>query len=84
MINVEIMYKVGWIFSAIVSLLLIYYMWAKNKSDRIMKKAFWTVILCLPAIGWLFYLGFYNIPKKNIIKAEQSNVDYPPMNNFLP
>ena len=26
------------------------------------KKLFWAMVVCVPVLGWLFYLAFYKVP----------------------
>ena len=50
------------------SLSLILSLWIKHRNDRITKKLFWTVILCVPLVGWLFYGGLFNYPSDPSVK----------------
>jgi len=45
-----------------ISLVIIISMWMNHKHDWVIKKLFWTLILCLPVIGWILYGGLYDPP----------------------
>ena len=48
--------------SGLVTLLLVVHLWAKHATDTLLSKVFWTLILLLPMIGWVFYWIFYAPP----------------------
>lgn len=52
-----------------VSLVLLRNLWLKQNGP-VEKKLLWSIIVCIPLIGWLFYGGFYNPPRDNPIKAK--------------
>jgi len=45
-----------------ISLSMIIRMWLKYPADPVLKKLFWSIILCIPFFGWLFYGGCYYPP----------------------
>jgi len=42
-----------------VSTCLILRMWLRGKRERFSKKLFWSLVLLIPFIGWIFYGAFY-------------------------
>lgn len=48
---------------ASISVGLIYSLWATHGRDNKLKLVFWTLVLCLPIIGWIFYGGMYTPPE---------------------
>ena len=42
-----------------ISLSMIIRMWLKYPTDPTLKKLFWSIVLCVPLFGWLFYGGCY-------------------------
>ncbi len=56
-------------FCTAVSFLLLLHLWSTQKGS-ILKKLAWSLILCIPFAGWIFYGGFYAPPGNNDIKAE--------------
>jgi len=57
------------VFCVWISLSMIVRMWLKYPGDSFLKKAGWSLILCVPFFGWLFYAGMYSPPSENSIKA---------------
>jgi hypothetical protein len=47
------------LFCAWLSFSLIARMWLKYRKDSFLKKAGWSIILCIPFFGWLFYGALY-------------------------
>lgn len=47
-----------------VSATLIISLWRRHGDDRMIKKIMWTLILCLPVVGWIFYGGMYEPPSE--------------------
>jgi hypothetical protein len=53
------------------SLYLIGRLWLSERKDRFGKKLFWSFVLLIPVIGWVFYGAFYrplssgNVPPSN-------------------
>ena len=43
-----------------VSLALMTGLWKREGTAG--KKAFWSLTLLIPVLGWLFYLAFYKVP----------------------
>ena len=43
-----------------VSLALMNGLWRREGTAG--KKAFWSLTLLIPVLGWLFYLAFYKVP----------------------
>ena len=54
-----------------VSVALIVSLWFRHAQDKTLKKLFWSLILLIPVIGWLFYLAFY-VPPSSQGRAEQA------------
>ena len=48
-----------------ISIMLIINLWQKHPKDSAAKKLFWTFVLVIPIIGWIFYGGMYESPAKN-------------------
>jgi hypothetical protein len=42
-----------------ISLSLILRMWMKYPREAFLKKLGWSIVLCVPFLGWLFYGGFF-------------------------
>ena len=57
---------VGLVAWTVVSLGLIGSLWTKHRRDRMAKKLFWTVVLCVPVVGWIFYGGMYKPPERDL------------------
>jgi hypothetical protein len=45
-----------------ISAMFIAHLWRANPSESASVKAFWTVILLIPLIGWLAYMSFGPVP----------------------
>ena len=58
----------GW-----VSLFLIVRLWTVHRRDSLLKRVLWTVILCVPFFGWLFYGGCYTPPPENDIRVSANS-----------
>jgi len=52
-----------------ISLSMILRMWLKYPKDPFFKKLRWSIVLCIPFFGWLFYGGFYTPLPENTVKA---------------
>jgi uncharacterized membrane protein len=52
-----------------ISLSMIVRMWLRYRSDSFLKKLGWTLVLCVPLFGWLFFCGFYLPLAENEVKA---------------
>lgn len=50
--------------SAWVSLGLIGTMWLKHRKAHRTKKIFWSILLCLPLLGWVFYCALFFPPRR--------------------
>jgi hypothetical protein len=69
-----------------VSLSLIIRMWLLHRRSHILKKLFWSFVLLVPLLGWLFYGAFFQPPSvsENPAPTEHSRDaicapgDYPP------
>jgi hypothetical protein len=56
-------------FCLLVSLSMIGILWNNHRSDSVVKKLFWSLVLCVPFIGWVFYGAFYTPLPENSVKA---------------
>lgn len=45
-----------------ISLVFILHLWIGHRRASIVKKITWSLILCLPLLGWLLYLALFNPP----------------------
>lgn len=52
-----------------VSLALLRHLWVKQPGSAT-KKILWSIIVCIPFAGWVFYGGFYNPPGDSPVKAK--------------
>ena len=48
---------------AFVSLFLITRLWVAHRRDRIVAKLAWSLVLCIPLLGWIFFAAFYRPPE---------------------
>ncbi len=62
---------------AFISLVLILRLWLRHPQDPIFKKIRWTLLLCVPFFGWVFYGAFYTPLNENDVRASSSSVGYP-------
>lgn len=53
----------------LVSFALIVHLWWRPEGGW-PKRLFWTLVVCVPIMGWIFYGGLYRVPEKNQIKAQ--------------
>ncbi len=53
---------IGIMASGIVSAYLIGRLWLKGQGCSAAAKFFWTIILIIPVIGWVFFACFHNSP----------------------
>ena len=60
---------IGIILWIVVTSLLIVSLWRHHSNDSIIKKAFWSLVLIVPIIGWVFYGGFYAPPEPGPTKS---------------
>jgi hypothetical protein len=65
------------LFCVWLSLSLIAHLWLTYPKDSVLKKVFWSVLVCFPFLGWVFYGAFYRPLESNSIRAERSSVNYP-------
>ena len=56
------------LFCVWISSSLMTHMWFEHRRDPIFKKLAWSIILCLPFFGWLFYLGMYTPLRENDVR----------------
>ncbi len=58
-----------------VSVCLILRMWLREKKERFGKKVFWSLVLLLPVIGWVFYGAFYRpLSSGNVSSSSEADV----------
>ncbi|NKB67378.1 MAG: hypothetical protein GKR89_09985 [Candidatus Latescibacteria bacterium] len=56
---------------SLISLLLIIHLWRRpSQEGGWLKRSFWTLVLLIPVLGWIFYGGFYRPPGPNKIHAQ--------------
>jgi hypothetical protein len=55
--------------SVFVSLCLIARLWVVHRTDSILAKALWSIVLLIPLLGWIFYGGFYHPPDASGVPA---------------
>ncbi len=60
----------GAIACAFISFILIVKLWLNRARDPLLKKLGWSILLCVPLIGWVFYGAFYTPLAENDVKAE--------------
>jgi hypothetical protein len=48
---------------AFVSLCLIARLWVLHRCDRVIGKLIWSLVLCIPLFGWIFFIAFYRPPE---------------------
>jgi hypothetical protein len=48
---------------AFVSLCLIARLWLLHRRDRVVAKLVWSLALCIPLFGWIFFAAFYRPPE---------------------
>ncbi len=46
----------------IITPTLISHLWSRRPADLLAKRLFWTLVLCIPVAGWVFYGGMYQPP----------------------
>lgn len=56
-------------FCAWLSLSLIVRLWLKHPNDSLLKKIFWSFVLCVPYGGWIFYGAFYTPLSENDVRV---------------
>jgi len=56
-------------FCAWVSISLILRLWLTHRKDSTVKKLAWSLLLCVPAIGWVFYGALYTPLPENTVKT---------------
>jgi len=44
-------------------------LWYTHRRDSMVKKLLWSLVLCVPFVGWIFYGAFYTPLPENEIKA---------------
>jgi len=52
-----------------VSGALLYRLWTLQPGS-LAKKLLWSIVICVPLCGWVFYGGFYSPLSESAIKAE--------------
>ena len=73
-----------WVFSLIaigllggffVSFLRILSLWIRHKTDSLLRKLLWSIILLFPLIGWVLYGGLYLPPpiQAEDLRAKESS-----------
>ena len=48
-----------------VSVCLIAQLWVTRRRDSTLRKIFWSLVLLVPIVGWIFYGGFYRPPESD-------------------
>jgi len=48
-----------------ISLSMIATLWIRHRHTTLPRKLIWTVILLVPAVGWVLYLGIFHTPPPN-------------------
>ena len=48
--------------SGLISAALILFLWVRHRRDTVLKRLFWSLVLLVPVIGWVFYGGLYRPP----------------------
>jgi hypothetical protein len=61
----------GAAFCAWTSLWLIVRLWINHVHDPFLKRLIWSIILCMPLFGWVFYGAFYVPLSENTVMAER-------------
>lgn len=54
---------------AFVSASLLRRLW-RGEGDSAPRRLFWSAVVCVPLIGWVFYGCFYSPPGGNAIRAK--------------
>jgi hypothetical protein len=55
--------------SALISLCLIARLWVIYRSDSVLTKLVWSLVLLIPLLGWIVYGGFYHAPAASGVPA---------------
>jgi hypothetical protein len=48
-----------------ISLSMIATLWIKHSKASLYKKLTWTILLLIPGVGWILYLGIFQTPSPN-------------------
>jgi hypothetical protein len=56
-----------------ISLCLIGRMWLKDRDAHWSKKLCWSLVLCVPLVGWVFYGAFYRpLPEGDVPSSTEN------------
>jgi len=70
---------IGSIVSVTVSGALILHLWTVHRTDSLLRRLFWSLVLLIPLYGWVFYGGFYRAPGAGPLHWQDRNgrsIDY--------
>ncbi|MEM8954909.1 MAG: hypothetical protein AAGD22_12220 [Verrucomicrobiota bacterium] len=56
-----------------ISSCLIVNIWLRHTWARLRLRTFWTIIVLIPILGWIFYAGFFRVPKATNINNQSSS-----------
>lgn len=48
--------------AGLIGAALILSLWVRYPRDAVLKRFFWSLVLLVPVIGWIFYGGLYRSP----------------------
>lgn len=51
-------------FCAWISLILIGCIWIKHRNVSVISRIFWSLVVLIPALGWMLYLGLFRPPSR--------------------
>ena len=57
-----------------ISLCLIIRMWIVHPKEKILKKVWWTFVLCIPIFGWLAYGAGFKVPGTDSQQNQGSSI----------
>jgi hypothetical protein len=52
----------------VISVVLLIHLW-RRQDGSVFKRSIWSIVVCVPLIGWVFYGGFYCPPGSNTVQA---------------
>ena len=56
-----------------ISLSLVIRMWLLHRRVGAIKKLFWSLVLVVPVVGWIFYGAFFRPPSISAVRAPEEH-----------
>lgn len=59
---------IAWVACITVAALLLRHLWTRPDGS-VRKRKLWSLVVCVPVIGWILYAVLYDPPRRNTVRA---------------